>query len=66
MPIYDFQCHHCDKVFEDLCSLDTETTTCPICLHPADKILSTLADYTGSTSKLINRKLGKHGAKYKE
>lgn len=44
MPIYEFRCRECQKVFETLCfSTDSGTdVTCPSCgSHDAQKILST-------------------------
>ncbi len=41
MPIYEYQCNHCDKVFEIFHKIDEECkVTCPKCLRPAKKLIS--------------------------
>ena len=41
MPIYEYQCDHCDKVFEIFHKIDEECkVTCPKCLRPAKKLIS--------------------------
>lgn len=31
MPIYSFQCEKCNVIFEKLCKMGTNETTCPYC-----------------------------------
>lgn len=41
MPIYEYQCDHCDKVFEIFHKIDEDgKVTCPKCLRPAKKLIS--------------------------
>ncbi len=41
MPIYEYQCSHCDKVFEIFHKIDEDCkVTCPKCLKPAKKLIS--------------------------
>ncbi len=41
MPIYEYQCSHCDKVFEIFHKIDEDCkVTCPKCLRPAKKLIS--------------------------
>jgi putative FmdB family regulatory protein len=41
MPVYEYQCTHCDKVFEIFHKIDEECkVTCPKCLRPAKKLIS--------------------------
>ncbi len=41
MPIYEYQCNHCDKVFEIFHKIDEDCkVTCPKCLKPARKLIS--------------------------
>jgi putative FmdB family regulatory protein len=43
MPIYEYYCEHCDKVFEALRSIaaSAERRPCPDCGRPADRIMPT-------------------------
>ncbi len=41
MPIYEYQCSHCDKVFEIFHKIDEDCkVTCPKCLKPTKKLIS--------------------------
>lgn len=41
MPIYEYQCNHCDKVFEIFHKIDEDCkVTCPKCFKPARKLIS--------------------------
>ncbi len=41
MPIYEYQCGHCDKVFEIFHKIDEDCkVTCPKCLKPAKRLIS--------------------------
>jgi putative FmdB family regulatory protein len=41
MPIYEYQCSHCDKVFEIFHKIDEDCkVTCPKCLKPAKRLIS--------------------------
>ncbi len=41
MPIYEYQCTHCNKVFEIFHKIDEDCkVTCPKCLKPAKKLIS--------------------------
>jgi putative FmdB family regulatory protein len=41
MPIYEYQCNHCEKVFEIFHKIDEDCkVTCPKCLKPARKLIS--------------------------
>jgi len=42
MPIYEYQCHQCNEVFEIFHKIDENgKVTCPKCLGPAKKLIST-------------------------
>ena len=42
MPIYEYQCNRCDEVFEIFHKIDEQgKVTCPKCLGPAKKLIST-------------------------
>ena len=41
MPIYEYQCNHCNKVFEIFHKIEEDCkVTCPKCLKPAKKLIS--------------------------
>jgi putative FmdB family regulatory protein len=41
MPIYEYQCSHCNEVFEIFHKIDEDCkVACPKCLGPAKKIIS--------------------------
>ena len=42
MPIYEYQCDHCNEVFEIFHRIDEEEckVACPKCLRPAKKLIS--------------------------
>ncbi len=41
MPIYEYQCNHCDEVFEIFHKIDEDCkVACPKCLGPAKKLIS--------------------------
>ena len=41
MPIYEYQCDHCNDVFEIFHKIDEDCkVACPECLGPAKKIIS--------------------------
>jgi putative FmdB family regulatory protein len=41
MPIFEYQCKHCDEVFEIFHKIDEDCkVTCPKCLKPAKKLIS--------------------------
>ena len=42
MPIYEYQCNQCNEVFEIFHKIDEQCkVTCPKCLRPAKKLIST-------------------------
>jgi len=41
MPIYEYQCSHCNEVFEIFHKMDEDCkVACPKCLGPAKKLIS--------------------------
>lgn len=40
MPIYEFECSKCGKVFEKICKAGREWTNCPDCDYYSKKIIS--------------------------
>ena len=41
MPIYEYQCNHCNEVFEIFHKIDEDCkVACPKCLGPAKKLIS--------------------------
>jgi len=41
MPIYEYQCNHCNEVFEIFHKIDEDCkVACPTCLGPAKKLIS--------------------------
>lgn len=43
MPIYEYQCTHCDEVFEIFHKIDEDgKVSCPKCLRPAKKLISAI------------------------
>jgi putative FmdB family regulatory protein len=41
MPIYEYQCNHCNDVFEIFHKIDEDCiVACPKCLGPAKKLIS--------------------------
>ena len=41
MPIYEYQCNHCNQVFEIFHKIDEECkVACPKCLGPVKKLIS--------------------------
>jgi len=41
MPIYEYQCSHCNEVFEIFHKIDEECkVACPKCLGPAKRLIS--------------------------
>jgi len=41
MPIYEFECHKCKKIFEYFCKdYSTTIVTCPFCNSDGHKIIS--------------------------
>ncbi len=53
MPIYEFQCSHCGKVFEELVRMGHtgEGLNCPACGgNPVQKLMSTFYGRSGSGS----------------
>ncbi len=41
MPIYEYQCNHCNEVFELFHKIDEDCkVACPKCLGPAKKLIS--------------------------
>ncbi len=41
MPIYEYQCNHCNEIFEIFHKIDEEcNVACPKCLTPAKKLIS--------------------------
>ncbi len=41
MPIYEYQCHQCNEVFEIFHKIDEDyNVVCPKCLGPAKKLIS--------------------------
>lgn len=46
MPIYVFVCPKCDNRFEKLVrKMDIQTTDCPECGEPADKIMAPVSPF---------------------
>ena len=42
MPIYEYQCNHCNEIFEIFHKIDEDCkVACPKCLGPAKKLIST-------------------------
>ncbi len=41
MPIYEYQCNHCNEIFEIFHKIDEDCkVACPTCLGPAKKLIS--------------------------
>lgn len=40
MPLYEFSCKHCDRVFEEIVPMDTDKRKCNQCGNIARKIIS--------------------------
>jgi len=41
MPIYEYQCNHCNEIFEIFHKIDEDCkVACPKCLSPAKKLIS--------------------------
>jgi putative FmdB family regulatory protein len=41
MPIYEYQCNHCNEIFEIFHKIDEDCNpACPKCLGPAKKLIS--------------------------
>jgi putative FmdB family regulatory protein len=41
MPIYEYQCNHCNEIFEIFHKIDEDCkVACPKCLGPAKKLIS--------------------------
>jgi putative FmdB family regulatory protein len=41
MPIYEYECDHCDEIFEIFHKIDEDCkVACPKCLGPARKLIS--------------------------
>lgn len=57
MPIYEFECLKCKKIFSDLLPINTDTTNCPICQNLSKKIVSVFS--TNFFSKEIINKYTK-------
>lgn len=57
MPVYEFQCTNCNKVFEQIRNPDRAKlpAACPDCSHPAKRILSTPNLQTNLGTKLRNK-----------
>lgn len=44
MPLYEYECERCGKVFETLCSIkERDNVECPECHKPARRLLSGFA-----------------------
>jgi len=57
MPIYEFRCQNCDKVFEFLCmkSDGEDKVICPSCgCENSEKLLSAFSSYTSNSSQGLN------------
>lgn len=54
MPIYEYNCSHCDFKFELLRPLNqaTDEASCPHCHNKAERILSTFCSFTKDESGL--------------
>jgi putative FmdB family regulatory protein len=70
MPIYEYQCNHCEKVFEIFHKIDEDCkVTCPKCLKPARKLISATNFVLKGTGFYVNdypsknRKEGKKAEK---
>jgi len=73
MPIYEYQCHQCNYVFEIFHKIDEDCkVTCPKCLKPAKRLISAtnfvlkgsgfyVNDYP-STSRKEGKKAEKEGS----
>ena len=48
MPIFDFICKECKKVFEKMVRTDTAQVECPDCGSSTEKKISAPAHFTGS------------------
>ena len=55
MPVYEFRCKDCDRIFQELFSsyeINPDTVECPACkTHHAEKILSVFAADTKGTQE---------------
>ncbi|HOK04470.1 MAG TPA: zinc ribbon domain-containing protein [Victivallales bacterium] len=40
MPIFEFKCKNCGKIFEKICKINDKVSDCPDCGKEANKILS--------------------------
>ena len=50
MPMYEYRCHKCNALFEEIASAD-ETVACPSCKSTdTERLLSACACHTGSGS----------------
>ncbi len=77
MPIYEYQCNHCNEIFEIFHKIDEECkVACPKCLNPAKKLISAtnfvlkgsgfyVNDYH-SKSRSEGKKAEKEGSEKKE
>jgi putative FmdB family regulatory protein len=52
MPIYEYRCDGCGKVFEKICKSDEsgEAGACPSCGGKTEKVLSSFSCSKGSTA----------------
>ena len=55
MPIYEYQCNQCNKVFEIFHKIDEDCkVTCPKCLRPAKKLISATSFVLKGTGFYVN------------
>ena len=52
MPLHDFYCKTCDRMFEELHKLN-ENAVCGACGGSCEVLVGKLADYTGQASKTV-------------
>lgn len=63
MPIYEYECTVCDKVYDELRSMKDRNVSgaCPVCAHEANRILSAPAGIDGGFTTGYVHRSGKTG-----
>lgn len=64
MPIYEFVCKSCGQKFEELKTIDDNSSKCPLCDNDSERIMSAAAFVVnGSTNRSVDSIIGEDANK---